>query len=447
MDADKRHLDLLQIRKIACGQETTLVYVHAALLGYCRIIAEERWRGNLTIAARGVQRYNCMMDKANGAHGNPDLIAILHAAIAEAGGRIPFARYMQLALGHPTHGYYASGRGAPGREGADFLTAPETSPYFGRCLAAQVAECWQRLGAPAAFTLWEPGSGAGTLARTILDTLRDDAPAAYRAITYWLDDFASPARDRAHIALVEHRDGDHIAWGAPPDGFVGIVLTNEFVDALPIHRVRATTGVLQEAYVIWDAERDTFAEQWDTPSTPALARFMVESGVAFIDGQVAEISLAAMAWIERVARRMIQGYVITIDYGDTAPALYRPGRFPEGSLMCYYQHTANREPYQHVGEQDMTAHVDFSALERAGTNAGLTALGITTQAAFLASLGLGEMLYTATQQAGDPFQYIAERNAVVRLIEPSAMGRNRVLLQGKVVSTEPPLRGLAEPPI
>jgi SAM-dependent MidA family methyltransferase len=144
---------------------------------------------------------------------------------------------------------------------------------------------------------------------------------------------------------------------------------------------------------------------------------------------------------------MTQGYVITIDYGDTAPALYRPGRFPEGSLMCYSQHTANREPYQHVGEQDMTAHVDFSALERAGTNAGLIALGITTQAAFLASLGLGEMLYAATQQASDPFQYIAERNAVVRLIEPSAMGRNRVLLQGKAVSTEPPLRGLTEPPI
>jgi SAM-dependent MidA family methyltransferase len=139
--------------------------------------------------------------------------------------------------------------------------------------------------------------------------------------------------------------------------------------------------------------------------------------------------------------------VITVDYGDTVPALYRPGRFPEGSLMCYYRHTANREPYRHVGEQDMTAHVDFSALERAGTRAGLTTLGLTTQAAFLASLGLGEMLYAATQRATDPFRYIDERNAVVRLIEPSAMGRNRVLLQGRMVPSEPPLRGLAEPPI
>lgn len=148
----------------------------------------------------------------------------------------------------------------------------------------------------------------------------------------------------------------------------------------------------------------------------------------------------------RVTHRIEKGYVITIDYGDSAPALYRPGRFPEGSLMCHHRHTANREPYRHVGEQDMTAHVDFSALERAGTRAGLTTLGLTTQAAFLSSLGLGEMLYEATQRATDPFRYIHERNAVVRLIEPSAMGRNRVLLQGKAIPNEPRLCGLAEPP-
>ena len=115
--------------------------------------------------------------------------------------------------------------------------------------------------------------------------------------------------------------------------------------------------------------------------------------------------------------------------------------------MCYYRHTANRDPYQHVGEQDMTAHVDFSALERAGTGAGLTTLGLTTQAAFLSSLGLGEMLYAATQSTSDAFRYINERNAVIRLIEPSAMGRNWVLIQGKAVPTEPPVRGLREQPI
>jgi SAM-dependent MidA family methyltransferase len=379
--------------------------------------------------------------------GNADLIAIIRDEIERADGRIPFARYMERALYHPVHGYYASGRGAPGREGADFLTAPETSPYFGRCLAVQVAECWTLLDAPAAFTIWEPGAGAGTLARTVLDALREDAPAAYAATMYWLDDVSSAARAYAERALASHLQAGHVAWGKPEAGMIGVVQTNEFVDALPVHRVRSEDGALREAFVRWDAHRDSFVEAWSAPSTPALKRYIAESAITLADGQVAEIALAALDWIAAVARRLARGYVVTIDYGDSAPALYRPGRFPEGSLMCYYRHTANREPFRHVGDQDMTAHVDFSALERAGRGAGLVTFGLTTQAAFLSSLGLGEMLYAATQRATDPFRYIDERNAVVRLIEPSAMGRNRVLIQGKAVPTEPPVRGLREPPI
>lgn len=375
----------------------------------------------------------------------PDLIAIIREEIARAGGQISFARYMERALSHPVHGYYASGRGAPGRAGADFLTAPETSPFFGRCLAVQVAECWAMLDAPAAFAIWEPGAGAGTLARTLLDALRDDAPAAYTATTYWLDDVSSSARAHAAAALAGHTD--HAASGKPESGMIGVVLTNEFVDALPVHRVRMSGGALREAFVRWDAGRNSFVEAWGTPSTPALARHFAESGVTLADAQIAEVSLAALDWIATVAGRLSRGYIVTIDYGDTASALYRPGRFPEGSLMCYRRHTANRDPFRHVGAQDMTAHVDFSALERAGTAAGLATLGLTTQAAFLASLGLGEMLYAATQEATDPFRYINERNAVVRLIEPSAMGRNRVLIQGKDVPGEPLPRGLREPPI
>ena len=164
-------------------------------------------------------------------------------------------------------------------------------------------------------------------------------------------------------------------------------------------------------------------------------------------GSIAEVCCAITPWMSEVAHRVARGYLLVIDYGDVAPALYRPGRFPEGSLMCYYRHTANRAPYVHVGEQDMTAHVDFTALERGEHQVGFTTLGLTTQAALLASLGLGEMLYTATQQATDAVRYINERNAIVRLIEPSAMGRNQVLFFGEDVPTEPRPRGLTEPPI
>ncbi len=377
--------------------------------------------------------------------GNPNLIAIIRAAIADAGGRIPFARYMEIALTHPTHGYYASGRGAPGREGADFLTAPETSPYFGRCLAVQVAECWQLLEQPAAFTVWEHGAGAGALARTILDALRETDPGAYAATTYRLDDVAPLSLAHARSALMDH--AGHIAWGAPPMGSIGIVLANEFVDALPVHRVRVTHDDLEEAFVVWDEAHAGFAEAWAAPSTTQLAHLLAAEGIALEEGQIAEIGIAAAAWMTGIAARLGKGYVLLVDYGDVAPALYRPGRFPDGSLMCYYRHTANRLPFGHVGEQDMTAHVDFTALERAANAAGLTTLGLTNQASLLASLGLGEMLYTATQQATNAARYIAERNAVVRLIEPSAMGRNRVLLLGKEMPTEPRPRGLTEPPI
>lgn len=377
--------------------------------------------------------------------GNPDLIAVIRAAIADAGGRIPFARYMEIALTHPVYGYYASGRGAPGREGADFLTAPETSPYFGRCLAVQVAECWRLLGMPPAFAVWEHGAGAGTLAHTLLDALRETDSDAFAATTYWLDDVSRVSLARARSAVAAY--ADRIAWGAPPMGMVGIVLANEFLDALPVHRVRISEGEFQEAYVVWDAHKATFAEEWGTPSTAALTRTLAAEGVHLDEGQIAEICLAITPWMTEVARRVAMGYLLAIDYGDVAPALYRPGRFPDGSLMCYFRHTANRAPYMHVGAQDMTAHVDFTALERAANKAGLTTLGLTTQAALLASLGLGEMLYTATQQATDAARYINERNAVVRLIEPSAMGRNRVLFLGRDVPTEPRPRGLTEPPI
>lgn len=377
--------------------------------------------------------------------GNPHLIAVIRAAIADAGGQIPFARYMELALAHPVHGYYASGRGAPGREGADFLTAPETSPYFGRCLAVQVAECWQLLGAPSSFTIWEEGAGTGALARSLLDALREVAPAAYAATTYWLDDISLSSLDRAKATVEDH--ADHIAYGAPAPGMIGVVIANEFVDALPVHRVRIVEGALREAFVIWDDERAAFAEVWRAPSCSDLEHTLAEEGISLHEGQIAEICLAMRRWITMIAHHLVRGYVLIIDYGDVAPALYRHGRFPDGSLMCYDRHTANHQPYRRVGEQDITAHVDFTALERAANRAGLTMLGLTTQAAFLSSLGLGEMLYAATQRATDAVRYINERNAVVRLIEPSAMGRNRVLLLGRDVPMEPRPRGLAEPPI
>ena len=387
------------------------------------------------------------MDDTTTPDGNPHLLAVIREEIERAGGLISFTDFMALALTHPRFGYYASGQGAPGREGADFLTAPETSPYFGRCIAQQIAECWRLLDRPPRFTVWEYGAGTGTLACTILDSLKEDAADVYAATAYILDDVSGTSLEQARATLGTHADAGHVAGKPPSAPIVGVMLANEFVDALPAHRVRKADGVIEEAYVAWGAARDAFSEVWGPPASRAVACYFAGAGCDLADGQRADICPAAADWIAAVAERLDRGYVITIDYGDTAPALFQPGRFPDGSLMCYFRHTANREPLRRVGMQDITTHVDFSALQRAGAAAGLTTLGLTTQAAFLASLGLGEMLYQATQHASDPVRYINERNAVVRLIEPSAMGRNRVLLQGKRIPTEPRLMGLSELPI
>ncbi len=174
----------------------------------------------------------------------------------------------------------------------------------------------------------------------------------------------------------------------PP--FVGAILTNEFVDALPIHRVvGGPDGALLERYVGWDAQADWFAETLEAPSTPRLAAALAAAQVTLVAGQSGEINLAADEWLAAAAARLARGVILTVDYGYQSAELYSPRR-REGTFLCYYRHTALDDPYVRIGAQDMTAHVDFGALERAGQRLGLEALGFSTQGIFLGNLGLGD---------------------------------------------------------
>ena len=375
---------------------------------------------------------------------DPVLIAAIRDTIAPT-GRITFAQFMDLALYHPTHGYYRVRAERPGR-GGDFLTAPELSPFFGICLARQLHETWQLLGQPNPFTVLEYGAGGGRLAQDILAAAQAEAPAFAAALRYRLHE-TNPHRRASARALLDASglsaatsDEDPVS---PLDTapFVGAIITNEFADALPVHRVIGNPdGTIRERYVRWDDAQAWFAEELDEPSTPHLAAALAAALVTLQADQSAEISLAAHDWLIAAAARLSRGLILTIDYGYPTAELYAPKR-RDGTFLCYYRHTANDAPFTHIGQQDMTAHVDFGALERAGAVAGLRTLGFTTQGHFLTNLGLGDLLL-ATQTPGRALDaYLTDRAAVLALIEPGGMGRFGVLAQGKDFAPAAPLRG------
>ena len=385
--------------------------------------------------------------------GNPALAAAIRAEIAAAGGRIPFARFMELALYHPRWGYYLAAPRRPGRPG-DFLTAPETHPFFGITLARQIAECWERLGRPDPFVVREYGAGIGALAWDIVAGLSVQVPACRAALEYRLVETNPHRLEQALAALAagglgDVARGESILPGAAPEPIVGVVLANEVADAFGVHRLIWRGGRLREGWVVWSG--GGFAEEEGELSPQAAAadpeRMLREAGVALAEGDRIEISPAAAAWFTSAARGLERGYALVIDYGYPAAELYRGHRL-RGTVRAYLGHTVSADPFAHVGEQDLTAHVDFTALRRAGEGAGLVFAGQTAQGAFLASLDMGQLLVALGQDPETTLpDYLAAQAAILRLIDPGGMGRFGVLFMARDAPVSPPLRGLTIPPL
>ncbi|HEU5432950.1 MAG TPA: SAM-dependent methyltransferase [Thermomicrobiales bacterium] len=376
---------------------------------------------------------------------------MIRHGIARDGGRITFARFMELALYHPKRGYYLRPERHPGR-GGDFLTAPEAHPFFGVAVARQIADCWELLGRPDPFTVREYGAGVGGLAYDILVGLSRETPALLSALRYRLIEPNGRQRAQAQAALAEVGFGDLVAAetpaaGADPEPVVGVALANEVADALPVHRLiwREATSGLMECYVAY--EHDRFVDV-EGPLSPPAAAFdpvgrLRAAGVTLRDGDRVEIGPAAAAWFGTVARGLARGYAVVVDYGYDTAELYRDHRLA-GTLRAYRAHTVTDDPFAAVGDADLTAHVDFGALRAAGEADGLTFAGLTTQGAFLASLGLGELLVDLGRDPETTApEYLAAQAAIVRLIDPGGMGRFRVLLMAKNAPAAP-LRGLSE---
>ena len=371
--------------------------------------------------------------------------AAIRAEVARR-GPIPFADFMALALGHPDGGYYSAVAARPTR-GGDFLTAAELHPVFGATLARQVAEAWERLGRPSPFTLLEYGAGAGTLALAIFAGLRDDDSPLADALRY-----APVELNRHRMAELGARAaaaGLPVVAAAERDSVsvAGVALANEFVDALPVHVVEVREGRPREVHVgigCDGAFEEVLGELSDEAVAARVATLGV-AGIALAEGQRLEVRPAVEAWATEVERRLAAGLVLVLDYGAPAADLYGPRR-RAGTLMTYSGHAADGAPdapYRDVGERDMTAHVDTTALGAALASAGLDVLGETSQAELLVGCGLEELVQRRQAALAAASEALELRSAVMRLLDPRHLGGFRAVLAGRGIAAEPPLRGLA----
>lgn len=343
------------------------------------------------------------------------------------GGPMPFARFMELALFDPDGGYYRAESARPGREG-DFITAPELHPIFGATLSTGLHEIWERLGSPDPFTIREHGAGTGALALAVLGAVDD--PAFRAAIRY------QPVEvDPRRVAVFAERLaaaglGDVVRASDDDEPFEGVVIANEVLDALPVHRVRQRGAAIREIAVAIDAD-DAFVEVEIDPTTPALPARLADEGIELADGQTAEICLALDDWVAKAAMPLTRGLMLLIDYGAPANELYDPVRRHDGTLRAYVRHHVHDDPYRFIGRQDLTAHVDVTAVERAAHAAGMTTIGITTQAEALMGLGIQDRLQAIQADPATTMEaYTLLRSSLMRLLDPAAMGRFRVMAFG-----------------
>jgi len=356
-------------------------------------------------------------------------------------GPLTFARFMDLALYDQDHGYYMtlpiepdqSSRERIGWAG-DFFTAPELSPILAHTLVRQVLDIDAQLGHPSLFTFVEMGGGNGTFAADFLQQCQVIAPDFLNRLRYSLVE-RSPYLQSLQASRIQQVMGswaeNRVTWVPSvgqlvSDSVVGVMFSNELVDAFPVHRVRFNHQRLQELLV--DYAEGQFVERLGPLSSTKIEQYVHRHGIALQDGQTSELHVAAEEWMFQVARVLQQGVIITIDYGHTESDYYAPNR-KDGTLLCYYQHAVSTNPYARVGEQDMTAHVNFSGLAKAGKACGLSPVGFTTLANWLMGLGVEALVHDQDPES-------PEIQALSQLLRPHGMGTTfKVFVQQKGIES------------
>ena len=364
-------------------------------------------------------------------------------------GRIPFSEFMEVALYYPELGYYSSERVKIGK-GGDYFTSSSVHPVFGELICKQFEEMWHLTGCEG-FSIVEMGAGDGTLCHDILNSAKERYPAFYEIAQYIIIEESAYLRKIQKERLIKGGfcEGNRVKWTDTSDpifhdGVTGCFLSNELVDAFPVHIIELRDGKLKEVYV--GLKDDVFIGIPDAVSSPEIECYFDRLGIELQEGQRAEVNLRAVEWMKWVAGSLKKGFVITIDYGYHAEELYAPDR-SKGTLLCYHKHRVVDDPFINIGEQDMTSHVDFTTLIKTGEGCGLETAGFTDQMHFLFGLGIGKSIEEISAKASTETDALNARLIIKNLIMPGRMGNVfKILVQSKGFDKTPALSGLKKDP-
>lgn len=390
-------------------------------------------------------------------------------------GPITFEAFMDMALYHPGLGYYSCPRTTIGRDG-DFYTSPHLHPAFGAMIGKQLMEMWMILGRPSEFYAVETGAGMGYLCRDIFDYLHkpSEDPTSAQDKSEFLGSLQYVIVEPfEHFQVRQKRLLDELLKNPPSPGLAkgggdaidpppshplsrvgrehriswiksvneldeinGCIFSNELLDAFPVHLVEMDNG-LKEVFVTYDGEK--FEEKLDDISTADLAHYINQQHIELLPGYRTEINLQTRKWLEDINKALSRGFLLTIDYGYTAREYYCSDR-TKGTLLCYYKHLFNENPFQHIGEQDITAHVNYSSLKKWGEEFGLKTLGYCPQGTFLVAAGIDEVITELYSHSPD---YFSEISKIKGLIVPQGMGESHSFMIQYKGEGLPDLRGFS----
>ncbi|HEX8373154.1 MAG TPA: SAM-dependent methyltransferase [Chthoniobacterales bacterium] len=359
-------------------------------------------------------------------------------------GPVTFRWMMQQALYHPEWGYYSSGRATIGRLG-DFYTSVSVGRTFGELLTSQFHEMWLRFDKPDEFTIVEQAADRGQLAGDILETAGVRFPDFFEALRYWIIE-PSPVLEQEQKKRLarfgKHRTGWVEDIEALGEGSIfGVYFCNELLDAMPVHLVTMSKGQWMENYVDWESG----GFQWvlQPPSTQILANHLQKLPTALPNNYRTEVNLKAMTWMEDAARALRCGYITVIDYGFPRAQFYSPDR-TQGTLSCYRKHERHYNPFDFIGESDITAHIDFTSIAQVAVESGLEIAGFADQNRFLIGAGQSEFQAIEAESAAGQLSEATSKKLkeLQMLTHPESMGSQfKYLTLQKFIEPAPPLMG------